>query len=85
MEIENHKEEVPFAHYEALFRALNPQAVCTRLPDTQWDGAEFTLRLLGREFAIAHPGYAIRALGEGASPRPFSHWLCGRHLPVYQR
>ena len=23
MEIENHKEEVPFAHYEVLFRALN--------------------------------------------------------------
>ena len=68
MEIENHKEEVPFAHYEVLFRALNPQAVLSRLPDTQWDGAEFTLRLLGREFAIAHPGYAIRALDGGAVP-----------------
>ena len=55
MQVENHKEEVPFAHYEALFRALNPQEVLSRLPDTKWDGAEFTLRLLGREFAIAHP------------------------------
>ena len=68
MEIENHKEEVPFAHYEVLFRALNPQEVLSRLPDTQWDGAEFTLRLLGREFAIAHPSYAIRALDGGAVP-----------------
>ncbi len=68
MQVENHKEEVPFAHYEALFRALNPQEVLSRLPDTQWDGAEFTLRLLGREFAIAHPGYAIRALDGGAIP-----------------
>ena len=68
MQVENHKEEVPFAHYEALFGALNPQAVCTRLPDTKWDGAEFTLRLLGRDFAIAHPGYAIRALDGGAVP-----------------
>lgn len=68
MEIENHKEEVPFAHYEVLFRALNPQEVLSRLPDTQWDGAEFTLQLLGREFAIAHPGYAIRALDGGAVP-----------------
>lgn len=68
MEIENHKEEVPFAHYEVLFRALNPQEVLSRLPDTQWDGTEFTLRLLGREFAIAHPGYAIRALDGGAVP-----------------
>ncbi len=68
MEIENHKEEVPFAHYEALFRALNPQAVCTRLPDVAWDGECFTLRLLGRDFAIAHPAYAIRALDGGAVP-----------------
>ena len=68
MEIENHKEEVPFAHYEALFRALNPQAVYTRLPDVAWDGECFTLRLLGRDFAIAHPAYAIRALDGGAVP-----------------
>ena len=27
MEIENHKEEVPFAHYEGLFRELDPRAV----------------------------------------------------------
>lgn len=76
MEIENHKEEVPFAHYEALFGALNPQAVCTRLPDTQWDGAEFTLRLLGRDFAISHPGYAIRALdGRAVPPLPTQTFL----------
>ena len=68
MQVENHKEEVPFAHYEALFGALNPQAVLSRLPDTKWDGAEFTLRLLGRDFAIAHPAYAIRALDGGAVP-----------------
>lgn len=68
MQIENNKEEVPFAHYEALFGALNPQAVCTRLPDVAWDGEAFTVRLLGREFAIAHPGYAIRALDGGAVP-----------------
>ena len=24
MQIENHKEEVPFAHYEQLFAQLNP-------------------------------------------------------------
>ena len=68
MQVENHKEEVPFAHYEALFGALNPQTVCTRLPDVAWDGECFTLRLLGRDFAIAHPGYAIRALDGGTVP-----------------
>lgn len=68
MDVENHKEEVPFAHYEQLFRELDPQSVLTRLPDTRWDGKEFTVTLLGRPFAIAHPDYTIRALDGGAVP-----------------
>ena len=68
MEVENRKEEVPFAHYEQLFRSLNPQDALTRLNDIRWDGKEFTVTLLGRAFAIAHPDYAIRALDGGAIP-----------------
>ena len=68
MQVENHKEEVPFSHYEELFRALDPAQVSLRLPEVPWDGQEFTLRLLGREFAISHPDYAIRALDGGALP-----------------
>ena len=68
MQIENHKEEVPFAHYEEKFRALEPASVTARLADVSWDGQEFTLRLLGRDFAIAHPDYAIRALDGGKLP-----------------
>ena len=68
MNVENHKEEVPFAHYEQLFRELDPQAALTRLPDIRWDGKEFTVTLLGRAFAIAHPDYAIRALDGGVVP-----------------
>ena len=68
MQVENHKEEVPFAYYEEQFRGLNPEETLTRLPDACWDGREFTLRLLGRDFAIAHPVYAIRALDGGAVP-----------------
>ena len=68
MHIENHKEEVPFAHYEEKFRALNPEEVLSRLAGVTWDGAEFTVTLLGRTFAISHPVYAIRALDEGKLP-----------------
>ena len=68
MQIENHKEEVPFAHYEEKFRALEPASVLERLKTVKWDGREFTLNLLGREFAISHPDYAIRALDEGRLP-----------------
>ena len=68
MQIENHKEEVPFAFYEEKFRSLNPEDAVGRLSDVRWDGKEFTLRLLGRDFAISHPDYAIRALDSGAIP-----------------
>ena len=68
MQIENHKEEVPFAHYEEQFRSLDPGSVKARLADVAWDGKEFTVKLLGREFAISHPEYAIRALDEGKLP-----------------
>ena len=68
MQIENHKEEVPFAHYEEKFRVLEPASVAERLKEVTWDGAEFTVALLGRSFAISHPDYAIRALDGGKVP-----------------
>lgn len=68
MQVENHKEEVPFSFYEEKFRALQPENVLNRLSEVAWDGKEFTLTLLGRAFAISHPDYAIRALDGGTLP-----------------
>lgn len=68
MQIENHKEEVPFAHYEEKFRALRPEDATARLKDVRWDGSAFTVKLLGREFAVGHPEYTIRALDGGQLP-----------------
>ena len=68
MQVENHKEEVPFAHYEEQFRLLDPRDALDRLNDISFSCGEFTVKLLGREFAIAHPDYAIRALDGGAIP-----------------
>ena len=68
MQIENHKEEVPFAHYEEKFRTLEPACVAERLKDVAWDGKEFTVTMLGRTFAISHPDYAIRAVDGGKLP-----------------
>ena len=68
MQIENHKEEVPFAHYEEKFRELSPAAVAERLSAVQWDGNAFAVKLLGREFAISHPEYAIIAKDGGPVP-----------------
>ena len=68
MQIENHKEEVPFAHYEELFRKLDPADAQARLGGIKWDGKEFYVNLLGRGFALSHPVYAIRALDDGPVP-----------------
>ena len=61
MQIENHKEEVPFSYYEGLFQSLDPAEAVART-HVKWDGEEFYVNLLGREFAISHPVYALRAL-----------------------
>ena len=68
MQIENHKEEVPFAHYEEQFRSLNPADACQRLPSVRWDGKEFYVNLLGREYAVSHPEYVLRPLDGGKLP-----------------
>ena len=67
MQIENHKEEVPFAHYEEQFRSLQPQEAAGRT-GAKWDGKEFYVNLLGREYAISHPEYALRPLDGGPLP-----------------
>ena len=67
MQIENNKEEVPFSYYEGLFRDLNPEEAAQRI-GAKWDGIEFYVNLLGREFAISHPAYAIRAVNCGNLP-----------------
>jgi len=68
MQIENHKEEVPFAFYESKYRELDPKEVTARVADVTWENGEFILKLLGRTFALAHPDYAIRALDGGKLP-----------------
>ena len=68
MQIENHKEEVPFAHYEEQFRKLDPQDVQNRLPSVKWETNEFYVNLLGREYAISHPECVIRAIDGGKLP-----------------
>lgn len=67
MQIENHKEEVPFAHYEERFRALDATEAVART-GARWDEKEFYVNLLGREYAISHPDYAIRATDGGPLP-----------------
>ena len=67
MQIENNKEEVPFSYYENLFLGLDPEEAAART-GAKWDGKEFYVNLIGREYAISHPVYALRALDGGKLP-----------------
>ena len=58
MQVENHKEEVPFAHYCEKFQAADPNEMALR-SGAKWDGAAFTLSLLGTQYSITHPEYSI--------------------------
>ena len=61
MQIENHKEEVPFSHYEALFRAANPTQIAARLPNANYDGQAFYVNLLGTTYIVTHPAAHVSA------------------------
>ena len=59
MEIENNKEQVPFEHYVALFKNIDPAEVTARLQDVTWDGGAFSVKLLGTQYTITWPEYSI--------------------------
>ena len=68
MQVENHKEEVPFSHYEGLFRSLDPAEAQKRLPSVRFSDGTFALTLLGREYRISWPEYAIVPADGGTVP-----------------
>lgn len=68
MQIENHKEEVPFSHYESLFRGLDPRSALERLPGVTFEEGRFAVTLLGRTYDIAWPDYAITPRDGGPIP-----------------
>lgn len=75
MQIENHKEEVPFSHYEERFCSLDPAEAAGRT-GVRWDGKEFYVNLLGKDYAISHPVYSIRSLdGSPVPPLPTQTFL----------
>ena len=80
MQIENRKENVPFAHYVQLFRQLDPMTAASWLKGIGWNQNEFQLTLLGRTYGISHPEYAIRALDGGNLPPLTVQTLLLRYL-----
>ena len=55
-DVQNNKEEVPFAHYEARFRELDPEEAAQRC-GVKFENGAFTVTLLGDEYVITWPEY----------------------------
>ena len=94
MQIENHKEEVPFSFYEEKFKAIDPADVVNRLPFVTFADGAFRLTLLGTEYTITWPAYTIapvpalpvqtfllRRLLEGTSKTWLGTWKTFREMP----
>ena len=75
MQIENHKEEVPFSHYTELFAKLDPQEAAARLPFVDFEAGVFTISLLGKTYRISWPEYTIEALEGPLPPLPTQTFL----------
>ena len=80
MQVENHKEEVPFSFYEEKFKAVDPADVVARLPFVTFDGKAFTVELLGRVYSITWPDYSITAADGFQPPLPVQTFLLRRLL-----
>ncbi len=94
MQVENHKEEVPFSYYCEKFRAAEPVEMAQR-SGAKWDGKAFSLTLLGTVYTITHPEYSLepsnaplplqtfllRFLLEGKKGSPSQNFKTFREMP----
>lgn len=63
MEIENHKEEVPFEYYLEKYSALNPEEAAARL-NILYDAEtrKFRFRFMGLEYEAGYPKFDVKVL-----------------------
>lgn len=74
MQVENHKEEVPFAHYAGQLSSVNPAEAAQRT-GAAFDGAAFTVRLLGTDYRVAYPSAEVTARDGSVPPLPLQTFL----------
>ena len=61
MEIENHKEEVPFEHYLEKYKSLNPEEAAQRL-NILYDAntQKFRFRFMGHKYEVSYPAFDVQ-------------------------
>ncbi len=70
MEVENHKEEVPFEYYLEKYQSLDPVETAQRL-DILYDASEqrFQLRFMGFLYEVSYPEFSIKSLEKEAGSK----------------
>lgn len=70
MEVENHKEEVPFEYYLEKYQSLNPVETAQRL-DILYDAStqRFQLRFMGFLYEVSYPEFSIKSLEKEADSK----------------
>lgn len=63
MEIENHKEEVPFEHYLEKYQSLDPKEAAQRL-NILYDAInqKFQLHFMGHLYEVCYPEFDVRVM-----------------------
>lgn len=63
MEIENHKEEVPFEHYLEKYQSLDPEEAAKRL-NILYDAnaGKFQFRFMGHSYEVTYPEFSVQVL-----------------------
>ena len=64
MQVENHKEEVPFGFYLEKFAAMAPEEAANRL-GIPFENGKFTVTMLGTTYEISHPAGEFSANTDG--------------------
>ena len=61
MEIENHKEEVPFEHYLEKYGSLDPEEAAQRL-NILYDAKtqKFQFRFMGHKYEVSYPAFDVQ-------------------------
>jgi len=63
LEIENHKEEVPFEHYLEKYQSLDPAEAAQRLNILYDENTgRFQLRFMGHAYEVDYPDFAVHVL-----------------------
>jgi hypothetical protein len=83
----NQKDDVPLAHYQACYEKLDPHEAAART-GLAFDGTAFDLRLMGAECRAAFPVFALRdaeggEISNAAEKLLLIRYLCeGRYIPA---